>query len=83
MLNWNKKSHPSSKQNINRKMYQSTFASSFNQTSRVGSPILNFLNFYLMTGSVALMDFITYLVTTIILIKSNIGDPTLEIGFKA
>ena len=26
-----------------------------------------------------LMDFITYLVTKIIFIKSNIGDPTLEI----
>ena len=33
----------------------------------------------LVTGSVALMDFITYLVTKIIFIKSNIGDPTLEI----
>ena len=32
-----------------------------------------------MTGSVALMDFITYLVNKIIFIKSNIGDPTLEI----
>ena len=31
------------------------------------------------TGSVALMDFITNLVTKIIFIKSNIGDPTLEI----
>ena len=34
---------------------------------------------YLVTGSVALMDFITYLVTKIIFRKSNIGDPTLEI----
>ena len=32
-----------------------------------------------MTGSVAVLDFITYLVTKIICIKSNIGDPTLEI----
>ena len=29
-----------------------------------------------MTGSVAVLDFITYLVTKIICIKSNIGDPT-------
>ena len=28
------------------------------------------------------MDFITYLVTEIIFIKSNIGDPTLEIWLK-
>ena len=28
------------------------------------------------------MDFITYLVTKIIFIKSNIGDPTLEIWLK-
>ena len=35
-----------------------------------------------MTGSVALMDFITYLFTKIIFIKSNIGDPTLEIWLK-
>ena len=35
-----------------------------------------------MTGPVALMDFITYLVTKIIFIKSNIGDPTLEIWLK-
>ena len=33
-----------------------------------------------MIGSVALMDFITYLVTKIIFIKSNIGD--LEISLK-
>ena len=33
----------------------------------------------LVTGLGALMDFITYLVTKIISIKSNIGDPTLEI----
>ena len=37
---------------------------------------------YLVTGSVALMDFITYLVTKIIFRKSNIGDPTLEIWLK-
>ena len=36
----------------------------------------------LVTGSVALMDFITYLVTKINFIKSNIGDPTLEIWLK-
>ena len=35
-----------------------------------------------MTGSVAVLDFITYLVTKIICIKSNIGDPTLEIWLK-
>ena len=35
-----------------------------------------------MTVSVALMDFITYLFTTIIFTKSNIGDPTLEIWLK-
>ena len=29
-----------------------------------------------------LMDFITYLFTKIIFIKSNIGDPTLEIWLK-
>ena len=29
-----------------------------------------------MTGSVAVLDFITYLVTKIICINSNIGDPT-------
>ena len=34
---------------------------------------------HLVTGSVAILDFITYLVTKIICIKSNIGDPTLEI----
>ena len=36
----------------------------------------------LVTGSVALLDFITYLVTKIIFKKSNIGDPTLEIWLK-
>ena len=35
-----------------------------------------------MTGSVAVLDFITYLVTKIICINSNIGDPTLEILLK-
>ena len=49
--------------------------------SRVGSPIKNigFYKNHLVTGSVAVLDFITYLVTKIICIKSNIGDPTLEI----
>ena len=32
-----------------------------------------------MTGSVAVLDFITYLVTKIICIKSNIGDPTRDL----
>ena len=32
--------------------------------------------------SLSLMDFITYLVTKIIFIKSNIGDPTLKIWLK-
>ena len=45
----------------------------------VGSPILDFIKNHLVTGSVAVLDFITYLVTKIICIKSNIGDPTLEI----
>ena len=45
----------------------------------MGSPILDFIKNNLVTGSVDLMDFITYLVTKIIFIKSNIGDPTLEI----
>ena len=33
-----------------------------------------------MNGSVALLDFITYLVTKIILKKSNIGDPTRRVN---
>ena len=33
----------------------------------------------LVAESVALLDFITYLVSKIIFIESNIGDPTLEI----
>ena len=50
----------------------------------MGSPILDFIKNNLVTGSGALMDFITYLVTCtkIIFIKSNIGDPTLEIWLK-
>ena len=63
----------------NRIIYPSAFASFFNQISRVGSPILDFIKKNLVTGSVALMDFITYLVTKLFFIKSNIGDPTLEI----
>ncbi len=64
----------------NRINYPSTFASSFNQISGVGSPIFDFIKKnHLVTGSVAVSDFITYLVTKIICIKSNIGDPTLEI----
>ena len=46
----------------------------------MGSTILDFIKKKnLVTGSVALMDFVTDLVTKIIFIKSNIGDPTLEI----
>ena len=39
----------------------------------MGSPLLDYKN-NLVTGSVALLDFITYLVTKIIFIESNIGD---------
>ena len=38
-----KKKRPSSKKINNRIIYPSTFASSFNQISRVGSPILDFI----------------------------------------
>ena len=50
-----------------------------NLSIKLGSPILDFIKHYLVTGSVALMDFITYLVTNFFFFKSNIGDPTLEI----
>ena len=43
----------------------------------MGSPILDFIKNNLVTGSVALMDFITYLVTKIIFIKSNIVGPVI------
>ena len=39
----NKKKRPSSKKFNNRIIYPSTFASSFNQISRGGSPILDFI----------------------------------------
>ena len=38
---------PSSKKSHNRTIYPSTFASSFNQISRVGSPILDFIKIIL------------------------------------
>ena len=38
-----KKNRPSSKKINNRIIYPSTFASSFNQISSVGSPILDFI----------------------------------------
>ena len=41
------------KKNHNRIIYPSTFASSFNQISSVGSPILDFIKNSLVTGSVA------------------------------
>ena len=48
-------------------------------TKNSGITNIGFYKNHLVTGSVAVLDFITYLVTKIICIKSNIGDPTLEI----